>query len=98
MRIFRSHEQWQTIIEAQQNSGLTIAQYCREHQLSSTSFYSVRKKLGLIPTGFVRAKITQQVEVIEETASVQIMVGKATVQLPGSTPARYLGQVLRELS
>lgn len=40
----RSPEQWQTIIHEQQSSGLTIIDYCRQHQLSMTSFYAVRKK------------------------------------------------------
>ncbi|MCP4987860.1 MAG: IS66 family insertion sequence element accessory protein TnpB, partial [Colwellia sp.] len=33
MRIFRNQEQWKVIIEKQQASGLTIINYCREHQL-----------------------------------------------------------------
>ena len=45
MRILRNLEQWQVIIEKQQTSGLTILDYCREHQLSTSSFYAVRKKL-----------------------------------------------------
>ena len=43
MRIFRNQEQWQVIIEKQQTSGLTIIDYCREHQLSTSSFYVFRK-------------------------------------------------------
>ncbi|QDP02762.1 IS66 family insertion sequence element accessory protein TnpA [Thalassotalea sp. PS06] len=97
MRIFRSQEQWQHIIKEQQDSGLTIAQYCREHQLSSTTFYTVRKKFGLKPSGFVQAKITKQVEVIEHACSIRIQVGSATVELPAATPPDYLGQVLRAL-
>jgi outer membrane phospholipase A len=30
MRISRSQEQWQTIIEDQQSSGLTIIDYCQQ--------------------------------------------------------------------
>jgi hypothetical protein len=47
MRIMRSKKQWQAIIEEQQASGLSIIDYCQQHQLSTTSFYAVRKKLGL---------------------------------------------------
>ncbi|WP_394349198.1 IS66 family insertion sequence element accessory protein TnpA, partial [Candidatus Enterovibrio escicola] len=39
MRITRSQEQWQTIIDDQQASGLTIIAYCRQQQLSTSSFY-----------------------------------------------------------
>ncbi|WP_042146388.1 IS66 family insertion sequence element accessory protein TnpA, partial [Pseudoalteromonas sp. '520P1 No. 412'] len=62
MRIMRNQEQWQSIIEAQQSSGLTIIDYCRQHKLSLTSFYAHRKKLNLTQSGFIRAKVTQQVE------------------------------------
>ena len=44
MRITRSQVQWQTIIEDQQTSGLTILDYCQQQQLSTSSFYAVRKK------------------------------------------------------
>lgn len=96
MRIMRNQEQWQTIIKDQQASGLTIMDYCQQHQLSTTSFYSVRKKLGLSSGNFVRAKITQQVEVIKEQQSITLTVGKANVSLPVTTSATYLSQLLRE--
>ncbi len=96
MRIMRSQEQWRNIIEDQQASGLTIIDYCQQHQLSTTSFYTVRKKLGFSTSNFVRAKITQQVEVIKEQSSITLTVGKANVSLPATTSATYLSQLLRE--
>ena len=54
----RSQEQWQSIIEDQQSSGLTIIDYCRQHKLSLTSFYAHRKKLDLTQSGFIHAKVT----------------------------------------
>ncbi len=52
----RNQEQWQSIIKEQQASGLTIVEYYEQNQLSTTTFYAVRKKLGLSSTSFVRAK------------------------------------------
>lgn len=98
MRIMRSQEQWQAIIEDQQTSGLTIIGYCQQHQLSTTSFYAVRKKLGLSSGNFVRAKITKQIEVVEEQSAIVVRVGKANVSLPSATPATYLSQLLREFA
>jgi hypothetical protein len=92
----RSQEQWQAIIEDQQTSGLTIIDYCQQHQLSTTSFYAVRKKLGLSSGNFVRAKITKQIEVVEEQSAIVVRVGKAHVTLPSATSATYLSQLLRE--
>ena len=59
MRVTRSQEQWQTIIEGQQTSGLTILDYCQQQQLSTSSFYALKKKLSLSSGNFVRAKIAQ---------------------------------------
>mgnify|MGYP000026182462 FL=1 len=98
MRIMRSQEQWQVIIEDQQTSGLTIIDYCQQHQLSTTSFYAARKKLGLSSGNFVRAKITKHLEVIEEQSSITVIVGKASVSLPLTTSATYLSQLLREFA
>ncbi|KGK00382.1 hypothetical protein ND16A_3589 [Thalassotalea sp. ND16A] len=68
MRIMRSQAQWQAIIEDQQTSGLAIIDYrlLPTTSIITTSFYAVRKKLGLSSGNFVRAKITKQVGVIEE--------------------------------
>jgi hypothetical protein len=38
MKITRSQEQWRTILNEQQTSGQTIIDYCREHQLATSSF------------------------------------------------------------
>jgi len=87
MRITRSQEQWQTIIEDQQTSRLTIIDYCQQQQLTTSSFYAVRKKLGLSSGNFVRTKITQQVEFVEAQVVITITVGRVNVSLPASTPS-----------
>ena len=97
MRISRSQEQWQSIIEDQQSSGLTIIDYCQQQQLSTASFYAVRNKISLSSGNFVRAKITQQVELIEEKIFITVTVGKANISLPASTSVTYLSLLLREL-
>ena len=97
MRISRSQAQWQTIIKNHKSSGLTVIEYCQQQQLSTSSFYAVKKKLSLSSSNFVRAKITQQVELVEDKKSITVTIGKAIVSLPNTTPASYLSQLLREL-
>jgi len=97
MRITRSQEQWQIIIDDQQTSGLTIINYCQQQQLSTSSFYAVKKKLSLTSGNFVRAKIAQQVEILEAQGSITLTMGKANVCLPSTTSATYLSQLLRAL-
>ncbi|CAG19731.1 IS66 family insertion sequence element accessory protein TnpA [Photobacterium profundum] len=98
MKITRNETQWQTLIQNQQTSGLTISNYCQQHQLPTSSFYAFKKKLGLTSNSFVRAKVIQQIEFLEEQPSITLTVGKANVSLPATTSATYLAQILRELS
>lgn len=98
MKITRNETQWQTLIQNQQTSGLTISNYCQQHQLPTSSFYAFKKKLGLTSNSFVRAKVIQKIEFLEEQPSITLTVGKANVSLPATTSATYLAQILRELS
>jgi len=98
MKITRNQTQWQTLIQNQQTSGLTVSDYCQQHQLPTSSFYAFKKKLGITSNSFVRAKVTQQIELIEEEQPIILSVGKANVSFPATTPASYLAQILRELN
>ena len=98
MRKTRSLEQWRSIIEEQQASDLTISDYCQQHTLSKTSFYAARSKLNESSGRFVRAKVAKHVDVIEQQLSITLEAGKVNVSLPPTTPASYLGQLLRELA
>ena len=42
----RSRLQWQAHIEQQAQSGLSIKNYCQQHDLAVSNFYNWRKKLG----------------------------------------------------
>ena len=97
MKITRSQSQWRSIIEAQQSSNLTIIEFCRVHQLATSTFYAARKKLEPVTSGFVRAKVTQDIELVTEHYAIELTIGQAKVTLPGSTSASYLGNVLRAL-
>ena len=98
MKITRTEAQWQTLIQNQQTSGLTISDYCQQHHLPTSSFYAFKKKLNLTSNRFVRAKVIQQIEFLEDQPSITLSVGNANVTLPATTPAIYLAQILRELS
>ena len=44
----RTRAQWQQLIEGQPASGLSIADYCAQHQLAVSNFYLWRKKLVVV--------------------------------------------------
>ena len=39
------HAHWQEIIDRQRASGMTIAAYCRDIQIQSSYFYTIRRRL-----------------------------------------------------
>lgn len=41
---YRSAAQWQQLVIAQEASGLTVPQFCKEHGLTPSNFYWHRKK------------------------------------------------------
>ena len=56
MGITRSQAQWQDIFKEQENSGLTIVGYCRQHEIATATFYACRKKLDVSQSAFIQAK------------------------------------------
>lgn len=52
-RIYRTKEQarsyWHGVLERWQQSGLSVSQFCREHRISESGFYTWRKKLSPVP-------------------------------------------------
>jgi|Transcript_17005 transposase-like protein len=99
MRKFRSPEQWQQILEDQRQSGLTISEFCREHKISTSGFFTQRKKRQS-STAFVSAKVTQQTstEVFRHEHQhivLELSVGRLT--LPTGTSAEYLTILLNGL-
>ena len=54
----RTERQWRDIFEAQQDSGLNVAQFCREHKLNA-KYFSLRKRQLSAgePSGFIQAKL-----------------------------------------
>ncbi len=43
----RSQKQWKQILQRQEQSGLSVAQFCRQESLGLSSFYMWRSRLGL---------------------------------------------------
>ena len=42
--IRRSPQEWQQLIDAQESSDMTIAQFCHTHHINQSTFYLQRKK------------------------------------------------------
>lgn len=42
----RTPSQWQSVVDQQEQSGLSVQQFCSEHSISSASFYKWRQRLS----------------------------------------------------
>ncbi|WP_435274558.1 IS66 family insertion sequence element accessory protein TnpA [Psychrobium sp. nBUS_13] len=93
----RSLEQWQDIINLHQSSGLSVSDFCRDNNISTTAFYATKKKLTEETSSFVKACVTQPLKINTEIAPIVLTVGLAKVCLPQSTSPMYLAQLLKGL-
>ena len=104
MRKVRSQQQWRQIHDDQQQSGLTIAAYCRERNISTSGFYTHRDKHNKVSAKqpvFVSTTVTKQTMTKEHQALYQPIVleySSATLKLPANTSAEYLITLLNGLS
>jgi transposase-like protein len=80
-RVRRDASQWRVLIERQQASGLSIAAFCRQHDVVTASFYAWRRRLdesSASPqrTDFVRLEPAQpEVEKESEVIAVRFACG-----------------------
>ncbi len=103
MRKFRSPQQWQQILEDQQQSGLTISEFCRQHKISTSGFFTQRKKHGLThatTSAFISTKVTKQTSTevhrdVKQPIVLELLAAKLT--LPAETPPEYLVMLLNGL-
>ena len=103
MRKFRSSDQWLQILKDQQQSGLTISEFCRQHKISVSCFFSQRKKHGLVnatTSALVSTQVTKHTTTavhrdIKEPIVLELSV--ARLSLPAETPADYLLTLLNGL-
>ena len=103
MRKFRSPDEWRQILENQQHSGLTISEFCRQHKISTSGFFTQRKKYGLSETtasAFISTKVTKQTSTevyrdVEQPIVLELSAVRLT--LPTETPTDYLLTLLNGL-
>jgi len=77
-------DEWQKLISQQQTSGLAIVDFCKEHRVSTSSFYKFRGRLQQQdnPPRFVKASKSAIDATIQSSVSVRL----GDVSLSFSTP------------
>ena len=57
----RTEKQWRDLFEAQQDSGLNVAQFCRQHKLNAKYFSLRKQQLSAGKwSGFIQAKLASK--------------------------------------
>lgn len=92
---------WQVIIEQQQTSGLTIVEYCQQHQLSHKTFSSRKsdlKKKGLLKTASAFVEVKAKHTLRSDNSGLLIQLGQLKLSASNAVDPIWLGKLLRALS
>jgi len=96
-----TQQKWTAFIEQQQKSDLTIAQFCQQLSVSPSTFYQRKRQLSELPNthaSFIKATITQQVEIETTCAPILLNLGKVSLSLSPETPVDYIVSLIKGLS
>ena len=52
-----AEQRWREIVQRQRVSGLTVAAFCRDNHIATSSFFAWKRKLGGAPAAFVEATV-----------------------------------------
>lgn len=84
---------WPTLISQQVDSGEGVAQFCRDNNLNSKSFYNNRAKLSATQTTTAFIKVETQVPLPQ---TLRLTVGQLSLELPMNVEPKWLAALLRE--
>lgn len=93
-KIRRSKEQWQQLVQKQLQSGLNIAEFCRQNQLDTKYFYKIQKDFQnkeKTTSAFVQVKIDKP------TGSTLMSINMAGAKIDFYTwpQVDYVGDLLK---
>lgn len=86
-----ARERWRGVIESQAESGLSVAEFCRRHDVSPASFYAWRKRLREENAASRHGKSTgafTALRVVDDAAVSDDAGGGASIEFPGGAVLR----------
>lgn len=96
--VFRkTQSQWLALFEEQKQSGLSIAKFCQQKQLSEAYFYLKRKKLQSQESE-LSTFVTARPEVSLPDAGMTLHFGQCQLKLDSSTNSQWLSELMKSLS
>jgi len=90
-------QQWLERLAEQEQSGLTVAAFCRSKNISAKNFYNHARKARLStqqPPAFVRARAASNVPA---PSAITLLHGKSQLNLTASVSPQWLASLLLAL-
>ena len=102
----RSDQEWLEIFQQYESSPLNQREFCRQNQLSPSTFFSKRRSLELTrgnpKSGFVRAEVVEQTTRYQVTAPIgsdmTLKFNNVELSIPQGTLTDYLAELIGALS
>ncbi|MEF1312017.1 IS66 family insertion sequence element accessory protein TnpB [Vibrio mytili] len=102
----RSDQEWLEIFQQYEDSSLNQREFCRQNQLSPSTFFSKRRSLKLTrenqQCSFVRAEVVEQTTRYQVTNSatenMTLCFNDVELSIPQGTPTDYLAELIGALS
>ena len=95
----RNHEQWLVLFQQQEESALSVAEFCQLNKLSTSNYYHWRAELkaskGNVTPTFIQATIETQQR--EPASRIELRLTSQTLFLPTTTSPAWLADLIQKL-
>ena len=103
----RSDQEWLVIFRQYENSSLTQREFCRQNNLSPSTFFSKRRSLQLSNESHQSGSVRAEVFEFEQTthyqftkpalANMTLSINDIELSIPQGTPVGYLAELIGAL-
>ena len=93
----RSKAQWRALIETQQDSGLTAAEFCRQQAIDAKYFCLRKRQLGKAISDFVKVEPSDLSSPEGTTQNIRLRVIEVELPIRGSSKSDTLPLLLDRL-
>ena len=97
----RTQQEWLSLFQQHEQSGLTAAEFCRERHLNAKYFSKRKWDLNWKAKSSESAKAFVQVnrtEVSPSPASIQLTLGQTQLQLPQTIAPNWVAMLIKALA
>jgi len=97
----RTKDDWRQLIEQQAKSQLSIAEFCRQHDIARPYFQKKKKDLSpqsLVPQSHGFIKLEASTAPLLQTTSIEVSYQQAHIRLPRELSPLWLAEFVKALS